>query len=192
MKVYKGFNADLTCTKGKGRYQFKIGRKEVCEGSKTRNTGFHASEYILECLYWYPLNGNNRYFLCEAEGSVDEDGEDIICCTEITPVRELRIIDIVFAAMEYMIDHPKRAWEKTGTNLCVARDKASVGERGIAIARGKNPKVKGGQESYIGLVRDDKYGCPDIVRMFRVGTGGIKPNVWYALDDDGELVRAGR
>lgn len=191
MKVYKGFNSDLTCTKGKGRYQFQVGRKEICEGSKTRNTGFHASEYILECLDWYPLDGKNRYCICEAEGSVDEDGEDIICCTEITPVRELKVIDIAFAAVEYMIDHPSRKWERTGENLCVAKDKASVGARGIAIARGKDPKVKGGKGSYIGLVKEDRYGDPDTVRMFLTGTSAA-PDVWYTLDDAGNLVRAGK
>lgn len=179
MKVFKGVNEDLCCTRGEGTYQYKIGRTERTERSKTRSKGFHASEYVLEALYWYQLDGHNKVLVCEAAGSIDEDGEDIVTCTEITPIRELTRLDIITEAMAYMIDHPGRKWERSGKNLCVSKDEADVGENGIAIARGKEPSVKGGMGAYLGLIREDKVITE--VKMFRVDGKKYLPDKLYSL-----------
>ena len=190
MRVFKGFNKDLCCSLGKGLYQYEIGRKEICDGSKTRNTGFHASEYVLECLDWYPLNGNNRYCECIAEGSIDEDGEDIVCCTELTPVEELDRMDIVCWAIGYMVEHPTRKWERTGLNLCVKKDEAEAEKSGIAIARGRNPKAKGKKGSLLGFVRENEKGGVDVARVVYAGGDVCEPDVWYTMTEKGEVVRA--
>ncbi|MCF2705578.1 hypothetical protein I6E91_27085, partial [Enterocloster clostridioformis] len=50
MLAYKGFNADLTCTCGKGRFQYEIGKTIKESKSKCQNSGAHCAEYPLECL----------------------------------------------------------------------------------------------------------------------------------------------
>ena len=56
MIVYKGFNEKLQATYGR-TFQYEAGKTYREEKSKTRSTGFHAAEYILDCLQWYPING---------------------------------------------------------------------------------------------------------------------------------------
>lgn len=111
MIVYKGFNEKLQATCGKGTFQYEVGKTYREEKSKTRSTGFHAAEYILDCLQWYPVNGKNRFFQCEAGGSIDEEDQcSMAVSTELTLVAELNLTEIAKAAMEYMIVHPKREW----------------------------------------------------------------------------------
>lgn len=111
MIVYKGFNENLQATCGKGIFQYEQGKTYTEEKSKTRSTGFHAAEYILDCLNWYALDGKNRFFRCEAGGSIDEEeGCSMVVSTELTLEKELNLTEIAFAAMRYIIEHPKRDW----------------------------------------------------------------------------------
>lgn len=95
MRVYKGFNKKIQAKHGKGTFQYEKGKTYKEEKSKTRSTGFHAAEYILDCLQWYPIDGKNKFFLCEAGGSIDEeDGCSMVVSTELTLIRELTLMEI--------------------------------------------------------------------------------------------------
>ena len=183
MIAYKGFNKDLTCTLGKGAYQYKPGETVREEQSKTASTGFHCTENPLECFYWYPLGQGNRYWMVEAAGSLDECGDDAkIACTEIPLLKELTIPEMAAEAMAYMIRHPVRAWETSGRLLEVKRDKAEgAGPGSIAIARGKDPKAKGKAGSVIGLLAENDSGEIISAKLFRID-GTWKENTWYAIN----------
>lgn len=56
MRTFKGFNKNLQATCGKGTFQYQPGVLYREEKSKTRSTGLHAAEYILDCMRWYPQN----------------------------------------------------------------------------------------------------------------------------------------
>ena len=154
MRVYKGFNKKIQAKHGKGTFQYEKGKTYKEEKSKTRSTGFHAAEYILDCLQWYPIDGKNKFFLCEAGGSIDEeDGCSMVVSTELTLLRELTLMEIAMAAMEYMIVHPKRTWEKRERGAYAEKERSkAIGETKIAIARGKHPEVKGEYGTVIGLI----------------------------------------
>ena len=142
MRVYKGFNKKIQAKHGKGTFQYEKGKTYKEEKSKTRSTGFHAAEYILDCLQWYPIDGKNKFFLCEADGSIDEEnGCSMVVSTELTLIRELTLMEIAMAAMEYMIIHPKREWEKRERGAYAEKERSkAIGETKIAIARGKHPE----------------------------------------------------
>ena len=71
MRTFKGFNNNLQATCGKGTFQYQPGVLYREEKSKTRSTGFHAAEYILDCMRCYPLNGKNRFSsVCQEEASM--------------------------------------------------------------------------------------------------------------------------
>ena len=154
MRVYKGLNKKNQAKHGKGTFQYEKGKTYKEEKSKTRSTGFHAAEYILDCLQWYPIDGKNKFFLCEAGGSIDEeDGCSMVVSTELTLIRELTLMEIAMAAMEYMIIHPKREWEKRERGAYAEKERSkAIGETKIAIARGKHPEVKGEYGTVIGLI----------------------------------------
>lgn len=182
MIAYKGFNKDLTCTCGRGAYQYHPGKTVREKRSKTRSSGFHYSEYPPECLSWYPLNGKSRYFLVEAAGSIDEENSDVSTCTEMTLLEELDTRSLALHTIAYMINHPKRAWQAHGSSLDISEERAEcMGAPGIAIARGKDPKARGCAGTVIGLVREE--GNNMVAAAYVAGEKGIRPGVWYGIVD---------
>ncbi|RJW41976.1 DUF7666 domain-containing protein [Anaerobutyricum hallii] len=185
MIAYKGFNADMTCTLGQGRYQYTIG-ETVCEtSSKCARTGLHCAENPLDCLAYYPLGNNNRYCLVEAMGSLDEDDVDSrISCTKMRIVRELSLKQLCSAAMAYMLQHPKREWVKSGKLLEVKNMEAEgAGYGAIAIARGENPRVRGRRGTAVGILKE-KDGFFLAAKVGIVGED-IQPDIWYQLNEEG-------
>lgn len=163
MIAYKGFTEDLTSVFGNGRKEdctFRPGQTMMTADSKTARNGFHCTEYIFDCMTWYPMDGRNRHFKVEAAGNIDEDETGRIACTEITLLKELKPIEIAMAGMEYMIRHPYRdGWQQRHTNVVVAADEAEAAVSGaIAISRGLDPMVKGPAGSILGLITEDETG----------------------------------
>lgn len=183
MLAYKGFKSDLTCTFGRGTFQYKEGQTIKEEDSKAQRTGLHCAENPVECLRWYPLGGGNRYFLVEAAGSIDELGgtDTQLACTEMTLLKELSLKEFAGHAMMYMVKHPLRDWKRNSRMLQITEDEAEADENGIAIARGLHPKVKGKQGAVLGLIRDNG-GLIEDAKLFAV-EGEIKPDTWYTLKD---------
>lgn len=190
MIVYKGFNEELQATCGKGTFQYEVGKTYKEERSKTRSTGFHAAEYILDCLQWYPIDGKNRFFRCEARGSIDEEDQcSMVVSTELTLVAELNLTEIAKAAMEYMIVHPKRKWEVIRSGVCVKKDQAqAAGQDKIAIARGIHPEVWGDLGARIGMIVEDEKGRQVAAGLKIVDGSKIKAFQKYTLTTEREWV----
>lgn len=184
MIVYKGMREDMTCTLGRGTFQYRLGETVKEVRSKTAGAGLHCTENPLLVLEWYPLGGTNRYFLCEAAGSIDEDQSDNkIACTELTVIRELSVKELAGHGMMFMLQHPMRKWEQTGDMLSVAAGRAVAACAGaIAIARGEEPKAKGAAGSYLGLIKESG-GLIEAARLFEV-KGEIKPDTWYTIEEN--------
>ena len=54
MKAYKGFNADMTCR----GFQYKEGETYHEDIAELCHKGFHACEYPLDVLAYYPPNSS--------------------------------------------------------------------------------------------------------------------------------------
>lgn len=184
MMAFKGTHGDMTCTYGNGTYQYSLGQTLREEKSKAQRTGLHCAENPLEILKWYPLGHGNRYFRVEAGGSIDElggDNDSQLSCTEMTLVEELGVKKLTGYAMVYICSHPSRKWKQAGENLEVKEDEAcGAGAGSIAIARGKNPKVKGAAGSVLGLIKEDENGQIEAAKVFAV-EGKVIPNTWYTI-----------
>lgn len=156
MIAFKGFTKELTARLGRGEYQFEIGKTAVEESSKTVRSGFHCCENPFECLAYYSLNGQNRFFMVEAAGSIDEDDGERIACTELTLIKELSVLEFAMEGMKYIIEHPDREkWKQQRHNVSVQPDMAEAEESGhIAIARGEDPCVRGPVGSILGIIRE--------------------------------------
>ena len=183
MLAYKGFREDLTCTFGRGAFQYQVGQIITSEGSKAQHTGLHCAENPVECLRWYPLGSGNRYFLVEAAGSIDELGgtDTQLACTEMTLLKELSLKEFAGHAMMYIVKHPLRDWKCDRRMIQIAEDEAEADENSIAIARGPHPKVKGKRGAVLGLIRDNG-GLIEDAKLFTV-EGEIGPDTWYTLKD---------
>lgn len=188
MIAFKGFTGELTATCGKGIFQYKPGKTYTEEKSKTRSTGFHCAEYILDCMEWYPMDGKNRFFAVDAAGSIDEESEcSMVVCTQITLKKELTVKEIAGYAMLYMVKHPKRDWQRDDCYVQVKTNTAEAPERGnIAIARGIDPKVRGAAGSILGLIKEDAAGEIIQAKVFTAGED-VKADTWCTVTEEREL-----
>lgn len=190
MRVYKATRADMTCTSGRGKFQYALNVPATAEESKCASTGLHACEYVLDCTGYYGLGRGNRFFVAEAEGDIAEDGIDTrISCTKLTLLAELDNKQIAREAMLYMMKHPKREnWQKSGNLLMVAADEAHMGwEDGIAIARGPEPRVKGCAGAHIGWIREIDGQITNAYLL--TVQGPIKPDTWYTIETAHDALR---
>jgi len=188
MIAYKGFTKNLTARLGRGEYQFEIGKTAVEESSKTVRNGFHCCENPFECLRYYKLNDSDRFFQVLAAGSIDEDDDERIACTELTLLKELNVKEFAMYGMMYMVSHPKREnWKQSYDRCCVAAEHASAKGKGyIAIARGESPRVKGVTGSILGIIVEPEPGHIAEAKLF-VCTKE-QSGKWYTLDGNRTLV----
>ncbi len=185
MVAFKGFSPDLTARFGRGRYQFAPGQTHREKKSKTASCGFHCCENPFACLSYYSL-GKDRFFLVEAAGSIDEDDNDRISCTEITLIKELDIKQFAGYGMIYMVKHPLReGWERSNKDVLAARDKANGTGHKIAIARGPRPLAMGREGTTIGLILEPKKGEITAARVFTVSRQ--QAGRWYTVTDAGRI-----
>lgn len=189
MRAYKGFTKDLVSRLGDGRKEtchFVPGETKEVEASKTFSCGFHCCENPFECLQYYSFNGENRFFIVEADGDIDEDEDERIACTKITLIEELTPLKFAMEGMRYIITHPARQnWEQTRSGVRVAKDRAEAdGKNHIAIARGECPVVSGVEGSILGLIREQD-GAITGVKLFVVTAE--QAGRMYTLNDSREL-----
>lgn len=165
MITYKGFEKGLVCR----GYQFKAHEVNVCEKAKTVREGFHSAENPLDVLTYYPNPETSEYWMCEVGGDVDEDGADSkVSSTELTPINETGIEGILlwgYVAHRDREDFAESNKRKFG--------RPATASRGYAISICEDARAKGSDGDLL-LIIDDN----DAV-LFKVGEGGIKPNVWY-------------
>lgn len=156
------------------------------ESSKTARSGFHCCENPFECLGYYPLGGNNRYFRVEAAGDINEDAAERIACTELTLLEELTHFKLAGYGMMYMVQHPLRdRWQQAGRCIKVAEAATAEAANDIAIARGDHPRVKGPEGSILGLILEPVPGHIVAAKLFMAD--GQQAGKWYTLRPDRTL-----
>ena len=138
MIAFKGVGKDNANRLGQGRIVYKVGETYETDKSKTVNCGFHCCENPFECLGYYDIE-TDKFLMVEAKGSIDEDGDERIACTEMTVLEELTTVRFAYEGMKYMVLHPEREkWEQNRRNVQVARHRAKANI--IAIARGSEER----------------------------------------------------
>lgn len=173
MIAYKAFNIGLKCL----GYQFKMGLN-ITEKAKARAYGFHCAENPLDCLSYYGDMKRAEYYIVDAGGDVDEDGNDTkISCTKLTIIKKLTLEEFVLHALAYMVDHPKRKW-----NGNVSKDKGTPNYHRFAIVRGRDPIAKGSKGDILAFAKENEAGEIMEIAMTTVDGKKLKPNIWYGVD----------
>ncbi|MCM1159355.1 MAG: hypothetical protein NC300_11335 [Bacteroidales bacterium] len=185
MIAYKAFRKDLTCTLGRGKFQYEEGKTYREDTAKCARGGFHSTNNPLDTLIYYPDMDNSVYYIVRAGGDINEDGEDSrIASTELTLLKRLTTEEFVIHAMNYVWEHPKRAAGKE-----IQREKAQ-GNKWFAIARGKNPAAKGPEGCILGCLKEKKDSDEiEEMAVYIAGQDGIKPDCFY--DIDGKEIKEG-
>ena len=176
MRAYKGFNVDLTCTKGNGRFQFEIGKTYKENEAKCARNGLHCVEEPIEVLSWYS-GSNARYCMVEASGDVNEDGYNKISCTEMTILKELTLEQLATLECLWMKEHPEREYS---THVYRNQGYAYKNDH-IAIVRGNSPKAAGDIGTTIFLVEGNARGINSI-GIYKIDGKDYKPGIYYSVD----------
>ncbi len=174
MIAYKGFNSDLTCR----GYKFSRGLN-VTEKANCAANGFHCAENPLDCLYYYSNIQDSVYYIVNAGGDIDEDGNDSkISCTELTLIKQISVEQLILFGLAFMVDHPKLPLSSE-----VSNDKAEA-SGGFAVVRGLDPIAKGRKKGDIlAFAKNSPDGSIiEKIALTRIDGITVLPNVWYGID----------
>ena len=125
MKLYKGFNADMTCR----GYKFEEGKTYEAEGELMLcHTGFHACEAPLDCFGYYSPASSvyHEVELDATDARCDDDTKRV--GKKITIGAKLDIAGICKAQTDYVKEHC------TNENNAAAGKPATAGDYGAATA----------------------------------------------------------
>ncbi len=171
MRAFKGFHHDLTCL----GYQFKEDGVNRTEKANCRQNGFHCAENPLDCLFYYSNWRKSVYYEVEAAGDLDEDDMDSkISCTEMRLVRRLSLEQLLLAAAAYMVEHPKRSWNRrVCRETCITYD-------GFGVVRGKNPRASGKAGDILVILKEEPD-SPEIeeIALLKIDQKQYYPDRYY-------------
>ena len=211
MKLYKGFNRDMTCR----GFQYKEGETYETDSAKLCESGFHACENPLDCFgYYNPANSVYHEVELDATEETGDDSKRV--GKRIKIGAELSVANICKAHFEYVKEHTtneeqgkdyanlsardRSSLSARDRSLLSARDRSSLSAQNwSSLSAGKdcvlaafNSKAKAGIGSLIALAnrkwKDDRYEITDF-KAGIVDGKTIKPDTWYKLEN-GEFVEA--
>jgi hypothetical protein len=133
--AYKGFNQDFCCTPDGKVFQFEVGKTYMIDGPVIAcESGFHACEHPLNVFAYYPP-ATSRFAVVELGGKTQRKGDDTkIAAAEITIKAELRLPELIAAAIKYVTDRVK--WIDGTTATADGEGVKSRKDRGAATASG--------------------------------------------------------
>lgn len=198
MKAYKGFKRDMTCR----GFQYKEGETYHTDDAKLCESGFHACEYPLDVLAYYPPN-SSVYYEVELDEVSDECEDDSkVCAKTIRVGARMDIASFVKASVEYTMSKCNKSRRKHVTadqGVVSAEDDQSVasatGYQGaasadnptaIAVSWGVEGRAKGVLGAHI-VCAEWQHGKLFCAKMARVDGVVIKPDTYYTLTN-GEFV----
>ncbi|MGX8704287.1 MAG: DUF7666 domain-containing protein [bacterium] len=183
-QAYKMFNKDLTCTRGKGIFQYVPGvwHEELDKEANCVRNGFHAAKNPLDCLTYYPSFAGSQCWIVEIDGDIDEDERDSkVSAQRIKLLRRLSLPEFVCAAAIYIISHPDMEYN----HLVTVNDFAVTNRNHFAISVGESPVAKGKKGDVIALLRT-RAGSKsrNIVESncFVIDGEKFRSDVWYGVD----------
>ena len=176
--AYKMFNKDLTCTLGRGTFQYQPGvwYEELDKEANCRKNGFHVAKNPLDCLSYYHSFEKAQCWIVEIAGDMDEGSCDSqVSAQKIRLVKRLSLSEFVARACMYIMEHPTLAY-----NYHVTEDKAVADGNHFAIAVGEEPKARGKTGDILGILRT----YPDSREIaeatcFEIDGEEYLPDVWY-------------
>ena len=173
MIAYKGFDPGLICRE----YQFVTGLNKTEKANCCQN-GFHCAENTLDCLIYYSNIEQAEYWIVNAGGDMDEDGNDTkISCTELTILKKLKKEDLFLHGLVFMVDHPLRKWSSR-----VTKDKAdAIG--GYAVVRGSDPVARGRKGDILAFAKENPVNGHIVqIALAQIDGVNILPDTWYGAD----------
>lgn len=183
---YKGMDKDMKCS----GFQFEPGKEYETDEVKVCKKGFHACEYPLDVLRYYPPN-TSRFFEVEQSGEIHKHSDDSkVASTKIKIGAELSISGLVKAAVNYTMERAKPENTEHATGYRGAA--SATGKDGVALAAGYECKAKGALGCAIFGIERGKWNGETYpilaVKAAIVDGVEIKADTYYTLKN-GEFVQ---
>ena len=191
---YKGFDKDFRCR----GFQYEVGKTYEHTGDVAAcESGFHACEHPLHVLRYYRA-GTDRFARVTQGGKLARHGEDTkIASATITIDAELKLPDIIAAAVKWVFDCAK--WKdgpvatQPNEGVTASGDSGAAtasgnygaatasGNYGAATASGYYGRVKG--KDGCALFLTERASNMKIIAVWAgiAGRDGIKADTWYSL-----------
>ena len=153
MKMYKGFNKDMTCRD----FQYEIGKTYETDEAKLCESGFHACEAPLDVFHYY-APATSQYCEVDLDDVTTETSDDTKRVGKKIKIGEkLSVQDLINAQFEYVRDH-STTLNKTGGSwsaltggdrsaLTGGYRSAFTGGDGSALIGGARSALTGGKGS---------------------------------------------
>ena len=203
---YKGFDKNMQCR----GYQYEIGGTYEHDGEvEACSSGFHACEYPLDVFNYYSP-AESVFAVVEQSGKLARHDDDSKVASEKISIKaSIDLPGIIKAAIEYTASRcrpvdPESPSYNSGdygastnsgdygasTNSGTRGASTNTGRHGVACDVGICGKARSSETGAIVCVYRNNEGELIHIRASKVGDNGIKPDVWYSLDENGEFVEA--
>jgi hypothetical protein len=208
MKMYKGFNEDMTCR----GFQYEEGKEYKENEANLCAKGFHACENPVDCLGYYPPSNSvyREVELNEVSEETSSDskrvGKEIKIGAEIDVAN---MIKIAFDFVKSSCTNDKSGGDSSALNGGDSsalnggdssalnggdwsalnggnRSALNGGDRSVVYG-GEGAKVKAGKHSVLAI---QFWKHDEFVKIVFAEVDGekIKEDTWYKLDDNGEFM----
>lgn len=176
---YKGIRKDGQAVYGNGKKKLKAGVWLEEKRADVAKSGYHFSDNPLVALGYYGDPEKDTWYLVLADGDIDEDDSGRMTCTKIKLHKELTLAEMVFSAMDFMVEHPENEDQTYGANVFT---ECSWQDRPYAIIRAKEPMARGKIGQLIGML-EEETDSTDIrsATLFTIDGERYKPDTWYTL-----------
>ena len=194
--AYKGLDKNFQCR----GYQFEVGKTYEHDGPLSLcNTGFHACEAPLDVFSYYPP-GESQYAAVTLGGANEEKNKDSKRVgNSLAFQAKISVAGLIEAQIAWVSKRAKGNNTSSGHYSTAASSgdsskaassgdysKAACDTNGFACVAGLAGCVKGGVGSALSVGYRDALGHNRIAVGY-VGENGIKPDVYYILNDAGEF-----
>ena len=185
---FKGFDSKFQCR----GFQYEVGKTYTMTGEiEACSRGFHACENPMDVFSYYLIgeNGNlARFARVEQSGKTARHSDDSkIASAEITIKAELKLPDIIKAAVNWMLDSVKTD-ERVQAASGDSSQLAASGKNSVIAAASPHCTAIGADGTWISLAEFDSSGKCIGFATGQIGKDGLEPNVAYRAKG-GKLVR---
>ena len=177
--AFKALKKDLTCTMGKGVFQYQEGVWIEEDEANVSENGLHACLNVLDCFGYYSFSPENVVYLAIADGDISEDGYGTrISCTRLKLIRSLTTEEIVLHAMNYINLHPE-----LDNSIRYVKEERGEADNAFIIVRGKNPAAQGKKGAVLGLLKEELNSRNIIgASIFTVDGDTVEEDTYYRMD----------
>jgi|GEM_PF-1177963 len=182
MIAFKGFNKQLECTMGRGRFKYEIGKTYNEKECMVASKGFHCVEEPIRVLDWY----SDRFCIVKIDGDINMR-DNKVTATQMTILQEVDITQLAVHECLWIQKHYDR---EMSSRIC--NDEGFANDS-FVIVRGKHPKAAGEEKTTLFLLQEE-FESKRIKKIVAIYIDGKikKASTFYNINEKEVIANAGK